>query len=306
MVRWLAAVVVVALPLLPRAGLAAFSLSVPPNGTSGCVVLRASGGIEEDDADFIVTPTSPDLLDVTVDATASEGESFPGLYDGSFQHECLLLGVGSLGYGSASGTLSLETSSKPDSLAGIGGNTGNTFYNNGNARGSALLELQFDDVGTVVSSTLPNGTPVQLDFTYTLESIAILTGAPIGPPLLSGTATYFTYAMDTTSGATADWILSGTDQETRPLATQVGRQIALRGRLQLRVDTIAGRQFPGHPYYGEVDASVDASNTSHFTVEVPDGVSFVAESGHDYAAPEPGGALLLAAGALVLAAARRS
>jgi len=179
------------------------------------------------------------------------------------------------------------------------------FYNNGRSDGEALLELQFDDVGTVVSDTLPNGAPVQLEFTYVLESTAVLTGAPPGP-LLGATATYFTYAMDTTSGATADWNLSGTDQETRPLATQVGRQIALRGRLQLRVNALAGREVPGALYYPDLDASIDASNTSHFTVEVPDGVSFVAESGHDYEAPEPGGALLLAAGALVLAAARRS
>jgi hypothetical protein len=304
-VRSLAAVVVMVLPFLPLAGLAAHSLSVPPNGISGCLVASAAGGIVEDDADVIVTPTSPDLLDVTVDATATDGDSFPGLYDGSFDYQCLLIGVGSLEYGSASGTLSLAASSTPDFLEGIGANKGNTFSNSGRADGEALLELQFDDVGTVVSDTLPNGTPVLLEFTYVLESTAVLTGAPPGP-LLGATATYFTYAMDTTSLATADWILSGTDQETRPLATQVGRQIALRGRLQLRVNALAGREVPGALYYPDLDASIDASNTSHFTVEVPDDVSFVAESGHDYAAPEPGGALLLAAGALVLAAARRS
>jgi hypothetical protein len=298
-------VLALALPSLPLPGFALAALSVPPNGISGCQILPADGGNFQEDAAVTVMTPSADQREVFVEATVTHSSPSIPLYMGNFDYSCLLTGAGTLEYGSASGTLNLEASANPDFLPPAPGNMNDPFYNNGRSDGEALLELQFEDVGTVVSDTLPPETPVQLEFTYVLESTAVLTGAPLGP-LLGATATYFTYAMDMTSGATADWILSGTDQETRPLATQVGRQIALRGRLQLRVNALAGRVVPGALYYPDLDASIDASNTSHFTVEVPPGVSFLAESGHDYAAPEPGGALLLAAGALVLAAARRS
>jgi hypothetical protein len=295
-------VLVLALPSLPVPGLALAALSVPPNSISGCAVFPAGGGVEQDAAAVQVTPVSPDEYDVTLAATASEGESFPGLYDGSFAHECNLLGAATLAYGSAAGALSLDASSTPDFLEGIGANAGNIFTNHGRARGEALLELQFDDTGTVVSNVLPAGTPVQLEFTFVLESTAVTVGLY---PLLAATATYFPKARDTTSGATAEWILSGNQQVTRTLDTQVGRTIDLQGRLALRVLGLAGRESGMIAYYPEAQASIDASNSSHFTLQLPADVQLVTESGHDYTVPEPGHALLLGSGALVLAASRR-
>ena len=305
MLRWtLPAALLAALFADPPATLAAPALTVPPNGISGCAVFGAGGGVDQHDAAVMVTPLSPDHYDVTLSATGSLGQSFPGLYAGSFAYECTLLGAGALEYGSASGALTLDASSTPDFLEGIGVNAGNTFPNSGRADGEGLLELQFDDTGTVVSNVLPPGTPVQLEFTFVLESTAVVFGPPLGT-LLAASATYFPKARDTTSGATAEWILSGSQQVTRTLDTQVGRTIDLQGRLALRVVALAGREVPGAMYYAQAQASIDASNSSHFTLQLPADVSFVAESGHDYAAPEPGHALLLATGALVLLASRR-
>jgi hypothetical protein len=177
--------------------------------------------------------------------------------------------------------------------------------NDGYARGEGLLTLQFDDTGVVTSNVLPNGTPVQLDFTFLLESVAVATGAPLGP-LLAADATYFVHAGEVEPpGASVDWILSGNDLVTRPLATTVGRKIDVQGKLALHVLARAGREVPGAPYYGDLDAAIDASNTSSFTIATPADVTFVAESGHDYTVPEPARALLLATGALVLAFAGR-
>lgn len=292
--------------LVPRTGSALAELTVPPNGISSCSVLVAGGGgLMNDPADFLVMTPEPDRREVTVAATASGGNSFPGLYEGSFEYSCLLAGTGTLEYGSASGTLTLDASSMPDALEPAPGNTNDPFRNDGKARGEALLELKFVDSGTVVSNVLDDGTPVQLDFTFVLESTAVAVGPPLGP-LLGATATYFPKARDPTSGATAEWILSGSEQVTRSLDTQIGRTIDLEGSLRLYVVGLAGREFAGFPYYQQAQASIDAANSSHFTLELPDDVGFVTESGHDYtSAPAPGGALLLATGALVLAALRR-
>lgn len=289
--------------LAPLAGIAAPELTVPPNGISECLVAPADGGIFQEDLAVTVMAPSADQREVTVGATATHSSTFPGLYLGSFDYSCLLTGTGTLEYGSASGTLSLEASSTPDALEPTKNNPNDPFSNSGRAAGDALLELQFDDTGTVVSNVLPAGTPVQLEFTFVLESTAVAVGPPPGP-LLAATATYFPKARDTTSGATAEWILSGNEQVTRTLDTQVGRTIDLQGRLALRVVGLAGREVPGALYYAQAQASIDASNSSHFTLQLPTNVSFVAESGHDYTVPEPGHALLLATGALVLAASR--
>jgi hypothetical protein len=305
--RWLPVVLFAASPLAaPLAAFGLAELTVPPNGISGCQVLPADGGNFQEDAAVTVMTPSADHRDVLVGAMVTHSSPSIPLYVGNFHYSCLLTGNGTLEYGSASGTLNLETSSTPDFLPPAPGNMNDPFYNDGRSEGEALLELQFDDTGIVVSDVLPDGTPVQLEFTFVLESTAVATGAPLGAPLLAAEATYFPHAQDTTSGATAEWILSGSGQVTRTLDTQVGRTIALRGRLALDVQAIAGREVSAlSPYYADVQASVDAANSSHFTLQLPPDVGFVTESGHDYTVPEPGHALLLVSGALMLAGSRR-
>jgi hypothetical protein len=295
---------VLALPSLPLAGHAAHSLTAPTNGNSFCGVVRADGPAFEEAVGVLVTPVSTDLVDVVATADVSSGATFPGLYDGGFGYTCSVTGVGSLEYGSASGALVVQASSTPDFLEGIGANAGNIFTNSGRAQGQALFELQFDDAGTVESAVLPAGTPVQLEFTYFLESVAVVVGAH-GAPFVSASATYSARAVDTAApGAPAEALLVGNQTLTRTLDTQVGRTIELQGRLSLSAAALAGRMSGGIFYDPQAQASIDASNSSHFTVELPPDVQLVTESGHDYTVPEPGHALLLASGALVLAATR--
>ena len=305
MARWISAVSIAALPFLPLAGLAAPALTVPTNGISGCLVAPAGGGgIVEEDAGVTVMAPAAERREVELGATASTSASFPGLYLGSFEYSCALLGTGTLEYGSASGALSLDASSVPDALEPTKINPNDPFSNSGRARGEGLLRLQFDDSGTVVSDVLPAGMPVQLEFTFVLESIGVAVGPPLGP-LLEASATYSVRAVDTAApGAPVEAFLFGTQQVTRTLDTQVGRTVELQGILSLHVLALAGREFPGYPYYEEAQASIDAANSSHFTLQLPENVQFVAESGHDYTVPAPANALLLLTGALVLAAAR--
>jgi hypothetical protein len=216
----------------------------------------------------------------------------------------VLFGTGVVRFGEAAGSLTLATGSAPDLLLGIGVNEGNVFPNDGYARGEGLLELRFQDTGVVTSETLPDGTPVQLDFTFLLESVGVATGAP-SPARVAASAGYFVRAVDQANpGAPLERILGGTDLVSASLATAVGRTVDIEGSLRLNVLALAGREVPGALYSPDVDASIDASNTSRFSITTPKGVSFVAESGHDYAAPAPSQALLLGAGALVLTAVR--
>lgn len=300
----LAALLALALPApalaLPPA------LTLPPNGISACSTFaEGGGGVENDPATFQSAPAPGGGLDVTVDATASDGISFPGLYVGAFNYSCTLLGTGFLDYGTASGTLQLQTSSTPDALQPEVGNPNDPFRNDGRAAGEALLELQFDDRGEVTSNTLSDGTPVVLSFTFDLESTELVIGPPPGSPLVFATATYEVSATDSTGGGSVQRILSGNQLMTVELSTAVGNTIDLRGLLRLRVGAIAGREVDAAPYYPQADATIDASNTALFTIETPEGVGFAAESGHDYAVPEAAEMLQLGAGAFLLAAQRR-
>jgi hypothetical protein len=186
----LAALLALALPY-PALALAP-ALSVPPNGISGCAtVSEGGGGVDEHDATVMSTPAPGGGLDVTMGAAASGGIGFPGLYFGSFNYTCTLLGTAFLDYGTASGTLQLQTESTPDELLPTPVNMGaDPFRNDGRAAGEALLELQFDDRGEVTSTTLPDGTAVVLTFTFDLHSTALLLGPPPGSTLVSAGATY--------------------------------------------------------------------------------------------------------------------
>ena len=291
---------------LPSPALAlAPALTLPPNGISGCATLaEGGGGVVEDPAAFQSTPAPGGGLDVTVDAAASDGIGFEGLYFGSFAYSCTLLGTGFLDFGIASGTLQLQTSSTPDELLPTPVNAGaDPFRNDGRAAGLALLDLQFDDRGQVTSSTLPDGADVVLSFTFELASTELEIGPPPGP-LLSASATYEVSAANV-GGGSVQRVLLGNEVVTLDLPTQVGNTIDLRGLLRLRVDALAGREVDTAPYYAQADATIDASNTALFTIDTPEGVGFDAESGHDYAVPGAAAPFELAAGALLLAAERR-
>jgi hypothetical protein len=187
----LAALVSLALPA-PASALAA--LTFPPNASSFCFVFNGGSSAIEENAAVLQTTPAGDEIDATLTATADDGYSNP-LYLDSFAYECALLATGTLGYGSASGNLSLTTASTPDFLPPAPGNEPNIFTNSGRASGVGLLKMQFDDSGVVTSSTLPNGTPVTLSFPLSLDSSVILTGRPPSP-LLAAEAVYEVRATD--------------------------------------------------------------------------------------------------------------
>jgi hypothetical protein len=298
------ALAVLLLLAAPSPVLAAHSLTVPPNGITGCAVVIASGGVDQEMAVPMTTPVG-DALDVTLGAAASGGASFPGLYEGAFSYACTLAGTGTLGYGFASGALELTTASTPDSLPPAPANMGNPpFSNSGRSNGEALLQMQFDDSGIVTSNTLAPGTAVVLEFPVALDSAAILLGRPPGN-LLRASATYQVRAADVTTLASAERLLLDNEIATLVVPTAIGHTIEIRGVLSLGVYALSGREQAGGEYFAQADASIDASHTATFEVDAPEGVGFDAESGHEYAVPEPGQALAVVSGALTLIAVRR-
>jgi hypothetical protein len=300
MCRILAALLVLA---VPAPGLAAHSLSSPPNGSSACAAIDTGGAATENPAGLMQTPIG-DELDVSLTAAATRGYSLPELYMGSFSYVCTLLGGGTVGYGTASGTLELMTSSAPELLMPTPVNEPNILGNNGRAVGQALLSLQFDDRGEVVSSTLPPGTPVTLEFVFALDAAALLIPGPASP-LIGASAAYAVKATDVEGPDEVTRLLVANEIVTVELDTAVGNHVDIQGRLDLRANALAGRVQAGEQYVGQRDALIDASHTATFAIDPPDGVAFDAESGHEYVVPEPGGAFGLVSGALTLAAARR-
>jgi len=158
--------------------------------------------------------------------------------------------------------------------------------------------VSFDDVATVLSSSLPAGTPVSLSFAGDLASSVLLTGLP---NYNHASVLYEGNVKDLTTGATAGFTLFNAATGTYPtrqvttLDTVVGHDLELTGRLSL------GGEL--QLVFDETSASaeIDAAHTAHFhfTPEPAFDVTLLATSGHSYLAPEPSTwALALCAGAL--------
>jgi hypothetical protein len=174
------------------------------------------------------------------------------------------------------------------------------------ARAHGRARISFDDLGTVESTVLADGTPVTLTFTFALDAVGLVT-RPLGPNGAANAA--FTADVSdwlAPSAGPLHQVVSDATPAVKTFETAVGRQVRLQGGLAAEVIAHSGRDPGGiGMFYADVEASLDAEHTATLTLAAPPGVTFVAESGHEYAVPEPGRAALLLAGALGLLAVRR-
>jgi hypothetical protein len=217
---------------------------------------------------------------VTVGAAASDAA-------GEFSMEAIFDGIGVARYGSLVGSAHAEASSKPASsfLAG----------------GEIIVDVGFTDGAEVVSDTLAEGTPVTLTFRMTLDASAMhfTDGKGLNPPDTGAAARHEVEVRDLDDvtvpfGQGALVVNSIGDNErlrTFEFDTAVGHRIELEAHLILGAGVMVN-----HPLYAftEGEADVLAGNTAELFHEPSGGVRLVADSGHDYAAPEPGRGLLLA------------
>jgi MYXO-CTERM domain-containing protein len=230
-------------------------------------------------------------------------------YLGVLQYDCFVFGAGAARYGSLSGRIESTTDASPETLEPAPGSGRDPRSNDGYARADARMQVGFRDSGTVTSS-LPDGTPVTLEFVFDLHALPFAAGRPPGPDLGVG----FAYTVDVrdlsafdpvTGYPTLHRVLFAPGSSTASFDTAVGHELDIEAALGLSSVAHAGRDVGGAgPFYPHVEALIDAEHTAELTLDAPDGVAFEADSGHDYsvAAPEPSEGLLLATGALLLIA----
>ncbi len=200
---------------------------------------------------------------------------------GSFEYFSSVLGSGTARYGSLGGKIETNSSSTPDSLPFAFG-PGNAI-NFGSAQAHGYTALTFQDTGVVTSSTLAVGTPVTLSFTFSLESFGYLVGRPTNSDNRF-LALYMPSATDISANPVTgtSTLVADNGIQTLSLNTVVGHTLRLNGELDIYVQAWAGRDNNDAPYYSQVMGGEDASNTAHYFLDAPAGVSFASASGHDY------------------------
>ena len=253
-----------------------------------------------DDGVTVQTP-GPGSLTITVGATASDSVPHVPPPPDFFAIESLITGIGTARYGSLAGHCLTETSSKPPG----------PYL----AQGTASLNLGFTDVAEVLSDTLDPGTPVTLTFLMTLEGSAVHFSDGLLPdPQGTGAAVRHDVEVRdlddvTVPSGQAFLVINsrGTHETSRTFEfdTAVGHRLELIANLS--VNAIALVDFATH---GNTTATAEmlADQTGELFYQPSGDVTLASESLHDYAAPEPARAILLALSAalLLLRSARRA
>jgi hypothetical protein len=229
----------------------------------------------------------PGSLQVTAGAAASDvAEPYAMQVD--------VEGIGIARYGSLGGRAHAEASSLPASSFAAGG--------------EVLIDVGFTDAAVVRSDTLAPGTPVTLHFRTTLDATALhFIDPPAGnPPDSTGAAARLEVVIkdldDVTRpfGQSALLLNSRGDHET---LGGIDFDTAIGGRIELVADLFvaAGVQVD-HPLYAFTSGTADvlADHTAELAYEPSGDIRLEADSGHEYAVPEPSRALLLATSVLLV------
>jgi hypothetical protein len=244
---------------------------------------------------FSLTP-GPGSLEITAGATASDSIENPSPPPDAWAMQALGTASGTARYGSLAGVAHAEASSLP------GG------------PGAPLARIQvgvtpgFTDGALVASDSLDEGSPVTLTFRMTLDATAVHFVDPssgVGP---TGAAAHFEVEIrdaDALTQPPAIRFLDITSDGVRQTSGTLELPTAIGHRIELLADLTVGAQV--HVNFDDYEvnqgaADAAAGNTGELLFEPAGDVRLVTDSGHDYAAPEPDRAMLLAlaAGALLL------
>jgi hypothetical protein len=224
--------------------------------------------------------TLPDSKRVSFGAGAFGTATF---VDGSFDYLATFVGGGVARYGALSGVVAANGSTTPESIISP---TFGERTNDGQAIAVGNMQLFFRDTGLVTSSTLPAGAPVTLNFRVSLNAPTVFSGRPYGTGDSSTSARYTGSIDDISPGATASHYTGINEGGVLnfDFNTLVGNTLQMYGNLDVAIRVQAGRDHPGAdwPFYGTVQATIDASHTATVVLAAPAGVTFASTSGHDY------------------------
>jgi hypothetical protein len=242
---------------------------------------------------MVQTP-GPGSLSITAGSAASDAIDNDTPPPDRWEMEAIVDGTAVARYGSLAGRAHAEASSLPANASFLAG-------------GEVSLNVGYVDGAEVLSDTLPDGTPVTLTFLMTLDAAA----------------THFTdpsFPNPDGTGASArhELVLRDADVIVQPPALGA-LVINSRGVLEtsrvVELDTAVGHRIEivadlflgagvdiedGVTLYSQGAADVLAENTAELVFQPSGDVTLATDSGHDYAAPEPGRGVLLAVGLATL------
>jgi hypothetical protein len=235
-----------------------------------------------------LTP-EPGSLTITVGAAASDAVENDMPPPDRWEMDTIVDGIGTARYGSLAGRAHAEGSSLPASSFFLAG-------------GEVNMILGFSDEAEVQSDTLADGTPVTLTFLLTLEASAIhVTDVAIADPNGTGASARLEVAVRDTESIQNLPVLGalvinsrGTVEpsKTIQLSTAIGHRVELDA--ELFVSAGVDLDFAANGF-SQATADVIADQTGELVFQPSGDVRLVADSGHDYAVPEPGGPALLLA-----------
>jgi hypothetical protein len=291
-------VVIGCLVALAAAREAAAQLSQASSGFALAASTEGPAGISE-------TP-GPDRLDVTIGAAAEELQDLDDdQYLDDFQWEAMMLGTGSVTWGSASGTLSLQTSATPQAAQPAPGGAPQPLVNAANAQAGGTVSLRFTELGLITSQTLAAGSPVTVDLNCRVDTRGFVSGS-INPPNETRVGASGECRVINNSGGSLTEVLVGPNEiETKSLAAAVGDQLAIEGVFRVVGKAYAGAALCCMEYIGDADAGIDAGGG--LWLGMPAGTGLTTPSGHDYTVPvpEPGATSSATAAGVVLLGLRR-
>jgi hypothetical protein len=256
------------------------------------IATSAAGAHTQSDSDQgLGTPLDPDTLQVIVASTASDAVVNPNPPPNEWDMECMVGGIGTARYGELAGRAEAAASVLPAEGSFLAG-------------GQVTLNLGFTDGAEVVSNTLPPGTPVTLTFRMTLEATAIhFTDPHVAYPDGTGAAARLELEIRDLDNiaqlpGTGALVINSRGMvepsRTVELQTAIGHDIEILTDLFVSAGADIDFDLLG---FSQAEAQVIADQTGEIFHEPSGDVRLVSDSGHDYAAPEPGRGLLLAVGA---------
>ena len=248
-------------------------------------------GLSPTDGPFGRTNLSPQTTQVTPVFTMNLTGNGDRREDTGFQYLATLASEASVTYGAFTGRMSFDLEAKPEVVTLMSG----PLQNVGHSELEAHINLTLNDSGIVTSSTLPSGTLVVMRFVVVNQTSSFVSEPQqlnMGNPYPNGNFAFLesnghVILFDETSLASVNGAFFPQNHVTVfTFNSAVGNRIDLTV-----VNSLSGYGYAGYIgrqsddsvlFYSTVQGVLDS--TTQLFVEAPPGVSFIADSGHNYAA----------------------
>lgn len=237
----------------------------------------------------------------TVTINLTDGLNQPQSYPfspKSFSSGTVLFGRGTVSYGSFAGSLSAVATSDPPTIAQTVNPPDPSFpseaYDDLFAEINESISFEFDDGGVVTSTSLPAGSAVTLHFVVFNRYSGYFFGEPpyYADASLNavgiGEGGYFSYFDSGTGNGRDGLTYFQNGVQSYAVNTFVGARIDFSMTFGMSVVAAAGGNNSANVkfYPTDVEGQVNASKGANLYIATPPGVSFNADSGHSYVAPQ--------------------